>query len=47
MPLTIISWLNETSPPRIRLGESSARYIGETNEAVPTETPRMNRAAIS
>ena len=47
MPLTIISWLNETRPPRIRFGDSSARYIGETNEAVPTDRPRMNRAAIS
>ena len=47
IPDTIMSWLNDTSPPRMRFGESSARYIGETNDAVPTERPSTNRAAIS
>ena len=47
MPLTIISWLNDVTPPRMRLGASSEMYIGETNEAVPTEMPSTNRAMIS
>jgi hypothetical protein len=47
MPLTIISWLKEVTPPRMRLGASSEMYIGETNEAVPTEMPSTKRAPIS
>jgi hypothetical protein len=47
MPQTIINWLNEVMPPRMRLGASSEIYIGETNDAVPTASPTTNLAAIS
>jgi hypothetical protein len=47
MPLVIMSWLNDTTPPRIRVGVCSEMYIGETNEAVPTDNPRTNRAITS
>ena len=47
MPLTIISWLKEVTPPRMRLGVCSAMYIGETNETVPKEMPaRSGRAQL-
>ena len=46
-PCTIISWLNDTSPPRIRRGATSAMYMGDTKEAVPTESPSRKRAAIN
>ena len=45
IPIMIISWLNETTPPRIRGGTSSAMYIGDTNDAVPTASPSQKRAA--
>ena len=45
MPSVTISWLKETTPPRIRGGTSSAMYIGDTNEAVPTASPSQKRAA--
>ena len=47
IPDTIISWLKLTTPPRIFGGVCSAMYIGDTNDAQPTESPRTNRAAIS
>jgi hypothetical protein len=46
MPLVIISWLKLTNPPRIFFGASSPMYIGDTNDAVPTEIPSTNRATI-
>ena len=45
IPIVTISWLKLTTPPRIRFGTSSAMYIGETNDAVPTLRPRTNRDA--
>ncbi|HEX5561096.1 MAG TPA: hypothetical protein VFX52_05590 [Nocardioidaceae bacterium] len=36
-----------TVPPRIRGGVCSAMYSGATNDAVPTERPSTNRAAMS
>ena len=47
MPIVTMSWLKETTPPRIRLGTISAMYIGATNEAVPTPRPSTNRARTS
>ena len=47
MPSVTKSWLNETTPPRSRLGTSSAMYIGETKLAVPTARPSAKRAAVS
>ena len=41
------SWLSETRRPRIRAGATSAMYMGDCIEAIPTPTPPMIRATIN
>src|SRR5215470_15449307 len=43
MPITIASWLRETSLPRTCAGATSAMYIGERFEARPIATPPASR----
>jgi len=47
MPEVTASWLNDTRPPRRRGGETSDTYMGDTNDAVPTDSPRRNRKPMS
>ena len=43
MPMTMVSWLTETSLPRISAGAISAMYMGERLEARPMPTPPTMR----
>ena len=43
----IIGWLKLTRRPRMFFGASSPLYIGDTNEAVPTEMPSTKHATIN
>src|ERR1019366_5288884 len=45
MPMTMVSWLMETSLPRICAGAISAIYIGERFDARPMATPPSIRQA--
>ena len=45
MPITILSWLNDTMRPRIAAGAISAMYIGAMISAAPTPKPPSMRAA--
>ena len=44
MPMTIVSWLSDTSLPRICVGATSAMYIGDRPDAIPIPTPLRNLA---
>src|ERR1039457_3899288 len=46
MPMTMVSWLMETSLPRICAGAISAIYIGERLDARPMATPPKMRHAM-
>ena len=46
-PVTIANWLIVTRKPRIRAGEISAMYMGDTTEANPTPTPPRMRKALN
>ena len=46
MPMTMVSWLIETSLPRICAGAISAMYIGERFDARPMATPPKMRHAM-
>ena len=45
-PTTMVSWLMETSLPRIAAGATSAMYMGERFEARPMATPPSMRHAM-
>ena len=45
MPMTMVSWLIETSRPRMAAGAISAMYMGERFEARPMATPPRMRQA--
>ena len=45
IPSTMVSWLSDTSLPRMWLGATSAMYIGDRPEAMPMAMPPTNRAA--
>ena len=44
-PMTIVSWLIDTSCPRMARGATSAMYIGERFDASPMATPPVRRHA--
>ena len=45
IPSTMVSWLSDTSFPRMFAGATSAIYIGDRPEAMPMPTPLRKRAA--
>ena len=47
MPITMLSWLNETIWPLILGGETSAMYMGAIMRAAPTPIPPIIRAITS
>ena len=47
MPITMLSWLNDTMRPRRCAGASSAMYIGAMMSAAPTPRPPTSRATTS
>ena len=43
MPMTMVSWLSDTSLPRTDVGATSAIYMGESPEAMPMAMPPRKR----
>src|SRR5258708_1351727 len=47
MPMTLINWLRDTRPPRLRAGAISALYTRAVRISAPTPRPPQIRAATN